>query len=124
MSVIHLKKEEFDKEVLECNVPVLVDFWAEWCGPCQMVAPVVDEIAEENPDIKVCKVNVDDQQELARQYHVMGIPTFMVFKDGKMVKRDAIIKIADEYKKIIPRKLYEALLKYEVIINADRNYVV
>ena len=91
MSVIHLKKEEF-----ECNVPVLVDFWAEWCGPCQMVAPVVDEIAEENPDIKVCKVNVDDQQELARQYHVMGIPTFMVFKDGKMVKRESRAMPKDE----------------------------
>ena len=64
---------------------VLVDFWAEWCGPCQMMLPVIEELAKEQTDIKVCKVNVDEQMELARQYRVMSIPTFLVFKNGKII---------------------------------------
>ena len=88
MAVLHLTKENFQKEVLEADVPVLVDFWATWCGPCQMVGPVVEEIADEVTDAKICKVDVDQQPELARQYKVMSIPTFLVFKNGEMVKRD------------------------------------
>lgn len=88
MSVIHLTKENFKEEVLESKVPVLVDFWATWCGPCQMVGPLVEELGNEVTDAKVCKVDVDQEPELARQYRVMSIPTFLVFKDGEVVKRD------------------------------------
>ena len=88
MSVLHLTKENFKQEVLESNVPVLVDFWATWCGPCQMVGPIIEEIAAEVSNAKICKVDVDDQPELAREYRVMSIPTLMVFKDGQSVKRE------------------------------------
>lgn len=88
MAVKHLTKENFKEEVLEAKVPVLVDFFATWCGPCKMVAPIVEEMAEELTDAKVFKIDVDEQMELARQYRVMSIPTFMVFKNGEMVKRD------------------------------------
>lgn len=86
MSVITLTKENFETEVLGSGKPVLVDFWASWCGPCRMLSPVVDQIAEENGAIKVGKVNVDEQQELAAQFGVMSIPTLVVFKGGKAVK--------------------------------------
>ena len=69
-------------------MPVLVDFWATWCGPCQMVGPVIDEVAEEISGAKICKVDVDAQPELAREYRVMSIPTLMVFKNGQAVKRE------------------------------------
>lgn len=88
MAVLHLTKENFEQEVLQSKEPVLVDFWATWCGPCQMVGPIVEEVAEEATNAKVCKVEVDDQPELARQYRVMSIPTLMVFKDGQVVKRE------------------------------------
>ena len=88
MSVLHLTKENFEQEVLQAKEPVLVDFWASWCGPCQMVGPVVEEVAGEVTDAKICKVNVDEQPELARQFRVMSIPTLMVFKNGQTVKRE------------------------------------
>lgn len=83
MSVMEITKENFETVVLKSDKPVLLDFWAPWCGPCRMVAPIVDEIAEENEDILVGKINVDEQMELAVQYGVASIPTLVVVKGGK-----------------------------------------
>ncbi len=88
MSVVHLTDESFKKEVLESDVPVLVDFWAPWCGPCRIVAPLVDEIAKEYRDrLKVCKVNVDDSSRTASHYGVMSIPTLVFFHKGKVMEQ-------------------------------------
>ena len=87
MSVINIKKNNFQNEVLNSEMPVLLDFWASWCGPCRMVSPIVDEIAAERGDIKVGKVNVDEERELAGQFGVMSIPTLVVMKGGKVVNQ-------------------------------------
>ena len=87
MSVLHVGTSNFDSIVKESSKTVLVDFWASWCGPCRMIAPVLDEIAAERPDIKVCKVNVDEEQELAISYGVSSIPTLLVFKNGQVVNK-------------------------------------
>ncbi len=85
MSVIHLTKDNFDSIVNQNEKPVLVDFWAPWCGPCQMIGPIVEEIAAERSDIIVGKINVDEEMELAKKFRVMSIPTIIVMKDGKKV---------------------------------------
>jgi len=88
MSVLNVTGENFESEVLKSDLPVLVDFWAEWCGPCKMVSPIVDEIAQElEGKLKVVKVNVDDAQDLAGNYQVMSIPTLIVFKGGESVEQ-------------------------------------
>ena len=87
MSVITVNKENFQKEIMESDRTVLVDFWASWCGPCRMVSPIVDEIATEHPEIKVCKINVDEESELAAQFGVMSIPSLFVIKDGKVTNQ-------------------------------------
>ena len=87
MSVLHITKENFEAEVLKSDKPVLLDFFAVWCGPCKMISPILDQIAEEREDIKVCKVNVDEAPELASQYQVMSIPTLFVIKDGQITNQ-------------------------------------
>ena len=87
MAVVTITKENFDQEVLKSAKHVLLDFWASWCGPCRMLSPVVDEVAEERTDVKVGKVNVDEQPELAGQFGVMSIPTLLVFEQGKLVRQ-------------------------------------
>ena len=87
MSMIPITKNNFQEEVLNSEKPVLLDFWASWCGPCRMVSPIVDEIAAERSDIKVCKINVDEQPELAARFGVMSIPTLVVMKNGKVINQ-------------------------------------
>ncbi len=87
MSAININKENFNEEVMNSDKPVLLDFWAPWCGPCKMVLPLVEEIANERQDYKIGKVNVDEQKELAKQFRVLSIPTLVVIKDGKVVQR-------------------------------------
>ncbi|MCD7980754.1 MAG: thioredoxin [Clostridiales bacterium] len=87
MSIITITKNNFESEVVNSDRPVLVDFWASWCGPCRMVSPIVDEIAGERADVKVGKINVDEEQDLAVRFQVMSIPTLMLFENGEMVKQ-------------------------------------
>ncbi len=87
MAVITVTSANFENEVLNSDKPVLLDFWASWCGPCMMVSPVVDEIAEERPDVKVGKVNVDEEGELAQKFSIMSIPTLIVMKDGQIANK-------------------------------------
>lgn len=102
MATVKITKDNFETEVLQAEKPVLVDFWAVWCGPCQMVGPVLEEIAEERDDVVIGKVNVDEEQELAAQFGVMSIPTMILFKGGEAVNKivgampkESILKVFD-----------------------------
>lgn len=92
MSVVTITKENFEQEVLKAEKTVLVDFWASWCMPCKMLSPVVDEIADEEDNVKVCKINIDDEPELAQKFRVMSIPTLAVFRDGQLVDTSVGVK--------------------------------
>ena len=87
MSALNITKQNFEQEVLHSDKKVLIDFWAAWCGPCRRVSPVIEEIADERPDIKVCKVNVDEQPELAAQFQIMSIPALVVMEHGQIVNQ-------------------------------------
>ena len=96
MEVIKVTSQNFEEEVIKSENLVLVDFYADWCGPCKMLSPIVDQIAEENNDIKVVKVNVDDSQDLAMKYQVMSIPTLVVIKEGKEINRSVGLRDKSE----------------------------
>ena len=98
MAIVHLSKDNFKEEVLESKVPVLVDFWAVWCGPCQMMAPILHELEAEMPDVQIGKVNVDEQMDLARQFRVVSIPTLIIFKNGQEVQRMVGVTSKEELK--------------------------
>jgi len=87
MSVLHITKENYEQEVVKSEKPVLIDFWASWCMPCRMVSPIIDEIAGEREDVKVCKINVDEQPELAAKFGIMSIPTLVVIKNGEITNK-------------------------------------
>ena len=101
MAALHFTKDNFEKEVLQADVPVLVDFWASWCGPCQMVLPIIEELAGELTGVKIGKVNVDEEMELAKQYRVMSIPTLIVFRDGIKVNMAIGAKSKEEIKELL-----------------------
>jgi thioredoxin 1 len=97
MSLTHISDQDFEKEVLQDNGIVLVDFWAEWCGPCRMLEPVMENIANEKKDVKICKVNVDENREYAEKYNVMSIPNIILFKDGQAVENFVGLQDIDTY---------------------------
>ncbi|MBQ3145820.1 MAG: thioredoxin [Clostridia bacterium] len=99
MSVLKITNKNFEEEVLNSDKPVIIDFYADWCGPCKMMSPIIDSIAEENQELKVGKINVDEDQELAVRYNIMSIPTIIIFKNG------------NEYKKIVGVTSKENILK-------------
>ncbi len=91
-----ITKDNFEKEIVKADKPVLADFWASWCGPCRMLSPTIDEIAEEHPEIKVCKINIDDEAELAIRHGVMSVPTLMIFKNGEIAQTAVGVRPKDE----------------------------
>ena len=98
MAIIDLTKENFQAEITKSDKPVLVDFWAVWCGPCQMMAPILHELEAEMPDVQIGKVNVDEKMDLARQFRVVSIPTLIIFKNGQEVQRMVGVTSKEELK--------------------------
>ncbi len=102
MDTITITKDNFQTEVLKTKGTVLIDFWASWCGPCRMLSPIVDQVAEEHPDVKVGKINVDEEPELASQFDVMSIPMLVVFKDGQKVNESVGLIPKEKVEELIP----------------------
>ena len=96
MAVIKVTDKNFQKEVMGCDTTVVVDFWADWCGPCKVLLPVIEEFSDAHHEIKVCKVNVDEEEELASKFEIMSIPTLMVFKEGKITNRATGVKTVQQ----------------------------
>lgn len=103
MSALHITRQNFEQEVLKSEIPVLLDFWAPWCGPCKMLGPIVEEIADEVSDFKVGKVNVDDESDLAMQFGVQSIPTLVVVKDGEVVNKVVGFQSKDKVLELVRR---------------------
>lgn len=101
MEALNITIDNFETEVMQSDKPVLIDFWASWCGPCQMVLPIIKELAEEVTHAKICKVNVDEQPELAKKFRILSIPTLMVVKNGEVVKREVGAKSKEEILELI-----------------------
>ncbi|MBR3646671.1 MAG: thioredoxin [Lachnospiraceae bacterium] len=101
MATLQITKEEFEKEVIQADIPVVVDFWAEWCGPCKMLGPVVEMVSDEVENVKFCKVNIDEAMELALKYQITNIPTLVLFKNGEVDKRSVGVISKDEIIKFI-----------------------
>ncbi len=105
MAIIKVAKDYFEQEVLKAKQPIILDFWAAWCGPCQVLMPVMEEIAQEERQIKICKINVDEEPELARRYEIQTIPTLVYIKEGEIVDRMSGVRSKGEIVEIIERKL-------------------
>lgn len=101
MATLHVKAEEFEKEVLQADMPVVVDFWAEWCGPCKMLAPIIEMVSDQVGGVKFCKVNIDENMDIAMKYKIASIPTLSLFKNGEEVQRSVGVISKDELMEFI-----------------------
>ena len=101
MSILNITKDTFEQQVLQAKGPVLVDFWAVWCGPCQMIAPIIHEVAEENEHVTVCKINVDEEMELAIRYGISSIPTLLIFENGQVTQTAVGLRSKEQIEKML-----------------------